>query len=146
MTRYWWLGLLGAGVFLPSTTNAGAARTVSLHEHASLHITKREGSDLEARGAATGTLAGSLDLHIVVDSADRMSASFVGSSHAGTLSGRGQSSYVVSGNVLSYTGTVSISRGTGSYAHASGVGIHIEGAMNRERGTISMTISGEMKV
>ncbi len=147
MRKNRWLGLTGASVILlANPTSAGAAREISLREHVRLHITKRQGADLEARGTANGTLTGALALHIVVGSAERMSASFTGSSRAGTLRGNGQSNYVVSGNVLSYTGTVRIFGGTGAFGHASGVGVHIEGKMNRQQGTISMTIEGKMRL
>jgi hypothetical protein len=126
--------------------NASVARVISLHEYATLRVTKNSGSNLDGEGTASGTLRGSLSLRIVVDSAERMSASFFGRGRPGTLSGQGVSRYQVSGNNLRYTGTVRISRGTGTYAHASGSGIHIEGTMNRQRKTITMTISGQMHV
>ena len=142
-----WLSLVGvSAAVLACSTGTAAAREISLREVASLHITKRAGANLEARGKVAGTLAGSLSLRIVVNSADSMSASFSGSSHAGTLNGAGRSSYVVSGNTLTYTGSGSISGGSGAYAHASGSGIRIEGKMNRQQGTVSMTISGQMRL
>lgn len=125
---------------------ATAARVLSLHEHATLGITRSSGSNLDAQGQASGTLSGLLSLHSVVISAERMSASFVGRSRSGTLSGQGVSNYRVSGSNLYYTGTVRITHGTGAYAHASGSGIRIEGVMNRQHRTITMTISGGMRV
>jgi hypothetical protein len=125
---------------------ATAARALSFHERATLGITRSSGSNLEAQGQSSGTLSGLLSLHSVVTSAEQMSASFVGRSRSGTLSGKGVSKYRVSGSNLYYTGTVSITHGTGAYAHASGSGIRIEGVMNRQRRTITMTISGGMHV
>jgi hypothetical protein len=142
-----WLSLaVVSAVVLACLTGTAAAREISLREVASLRITKRAGANLEARGKVTGTLAGSLSLRIVVNSAAQMSASFSGSSRSGTLSGVGHSSYVVSGNTLTYAGSGSISGGSGAYAHASGSGIRIEGKMNRQQGTVSMTISGRIRL
>jgi hypothetical protein len=128
------------------TNGAIAAGAISLHENASLRLIKNDVSVHEATGQVSGTLHGTLSLRIVVESAERMSASFYGSSHVASLSGKGISSYRVSGSVLSFKGTVAISHGTGSFAHASGSGVHIEGSMNRLRGTITMTINGRMYV
>ncbi len=144
--------LLAASAVVASPANsrpldeATAARALSLHERATLGITRNSGSNLDAQGQASGTLNGLLSLHSVVTSAERMSASFVGRSRSGTLSGKGVSNYRVSGSNLYYTGTVSITHGTGAYAHASGHGIRIEGVMNRQRRTITMTIAGGMHV
>lgn len=129
---------------ISSTHRATAASLITLREHANLHITKNTGSSLEAGGQASGTLNGSLSLRVVVDSAERLRASLVGRSRSGTISGGGVASFRVAGSSLYYTGAVSISGGTGSYAHAYGSGIHIEGYMSRQHGNISVIINGHI--
>ncbi len=136
------------GTGLPAIADPGAAkassRVIMLKETAQLRVTKNTPTVHEAHGQCSGTIAGALYLRIVVENATRTSQTFSGSSRAGTLSGRGVSTYRVAGSVLSFTGTISISNGSGTYAHAYGSGIHIEGSMNRLKGTISMEISGSM--
>lgn len=125
---------------------ATSTRVISLIENASLRVTKTSGSILEAQGPVSGTLSGSLSLHTVVNSASRMTTSFVGAAHSGTLSGTTGLDYGVSGNTLYYTGTASITHGTGVYAHAHATGIHVEGTMDRKRRIVTIHISGRLSV
>jgi hypothetical protein len=128
------------------TDNAVAARTVSLVANASLKVTKNQGSIINAQGLVAGTISGSLTLHTTVNSASRMTSSFVGSSRAGTLEGTSVSDYGVSGNTIYYTGIASITHGTGVYAHVHATGIHVEGTMDRRQKIVKMKISGSMSL
>jgi hypothetical protein len=125
---------------------ARVAKVIALTERATMRITTSKGSNLVAQGQATGTLTGSASVHLVILSASRMTASFAGSSRSGTLEGRGTYNYGTSGSIVHYSGTVNITRGTGSYEHASSRGIHVEGTMNRQRRIVAMNINGNMRV
>lgn len=127
-----------------TATRARAARTISLQESTALRLTRNSVSIHEAEGQASGTINGRLALRIDVETASRMSAIFLGRAGSSTLGGSGSASYTVSGSTLHFKGTAKITRGSGSYAHASGSGIQIEGTLNRQKSTITMTIRGRI--
>jgi hypothetical protein len=129
-----------------STETAVSARIISLTESGTLRVTKSQGSIIEAHGPVSGTLSGLLSLHTVVNSASHMTTSFVGSSRTGTLNGTTGLDYGVSGNRLYYTGTASITRGTGVYTHAHATGIHVEGTMDRKLRIVTIHISGKLSL
>lgn len=141
-------GALIASVAATALASGGAhtAGTVALRESATLRVTKSSPLNREAEGHASGTLAGKLNLRVKIENASRLSAAFTGSDGAGTLSGSGFAHYTISGSVIKFMGTVTISRGTGTYAHASGNGIRLEGDMNRSKGTIGLVIAGRVKL
>jgi hypothetical protein len=122
---------------------ARAARTIDLQETASLHVTHNKGMSLEAEGKALGTIRGRLLLRIHVETISQMSVSFSGSGGSSTLAGEGSGRYTISGSTLRFKGTSKIIRGSGTYAHASGSGIRFEGTLNRVKGTIAMSMSGQ---
>lgn len=137
---------IGRFLDLGLTRHATAARRMSLIANATLRVTKNQGSTINAQGFVSGTISGSLSLHTIVNSASRMTSSFVGSSRSGTLTGTSVSDYGVSGNTIYYTGTARITHGTGVYAHVHAAGIHVEGTMNRRQKIVRMRINGNMSV
>lgn len=127
-------------------SGAVAARTISLTASASLRITRNHGSNIDASGAVSGTLRGSIAAHIVISSASRMTSTFVGRGNTGSLTGKGVANYGVSGNTIYYTGTATVTGGTGAYAHAHASSVRFEGTMNRTRKSITMHINGTMNL
>ena len=127
-------------------SRASSTKVKSITEHANLRLTKNSTNVHEGQGAVTGTLRGSLAFRITATSAERATVSFQGYLHGGTLSGGGYATYRVSGSLLYFKGTTSILHGSGSYRHASGNGIHIEGTLNRRQNTVTLTISGRIRV
>ena len=63
-----------------------------------------------------------------------------GSSMTGTASG----SYHVNGGTASFTGTMSITRGTGSYSHARGSGLSFSGTIQRSNDAVTVHVSGKL--
>ena len=124
---------------------AHAAGTQSLIISGTLRITKAAGFIVEASGPVSGTLRGTLSAHFLLLSTDRLTATFTGYPHAGSLSGKGTGTYHLAGPVASFTGTASITGGSGVYAHASGGGIQVEGAMNRQKKIVTVHVSGKFK-
>lgn len=109
-----------------------------------LKFTKTHGSLIEADGSISGTLAGSLSVHISFNSNSRMTATFSGSLHGGKLSGRAGGEYYPSGSTTIYEGSATVSSGSGSYAHARAVGVHVSGTVNRSRRIVTIRLSGHL--
>lgn len=125
-------------------TVASAARTISLHETGHLHRTSSSGLKLNEQGSASGTIHGTIYIHLNVYSTNRVSAEVNIYPNGGSLTGLGSASYRVNGGTASFSGTMSIKRGTGSYNHAHGSGLHFSGTIQRLSGAVTVHLSGNM--
>jgi hypothetical protein len=137
---------LASGPSYAASAVAQEAKVVPVQGTATLRVVHESGNIHEAEGRAVGTLGGTLRLRIDIESASRMTASFVDHLHGGTISGSGSARYTISGANLKFTGTTNVSHGTGPYAGASGSGIRLEGLLDRLTKSIKMTIHGSMQV
>lgn len=102
---------------------AQQAATVSVKDVAKLHLVGGSGNTLIEEGHATGTLPGSARVALDVGTAT-VTSSFTIHLSSGSISGRGagQLHPGKSGRYDSFGGSVSISDGSGHYAHALGTG------------------------
>jgi len=124
--------------------DAHKGKTITLKETAVMNLTKNEVDFHEAVGTASGTFDGKVRLRINVETASKMTARFVTRGPKGGLIGAGVANYTVSGSVLRFSGTSTITGGTGGYETAHGHGIRIEGVMNRLKEKMTMTFEGTM--
>jgi hypothetical protein len=126
------------------TPIAVAARQVLLNDKANLHVGRAQGSNLDALGHISGTLNGAVTLHFTIVSPSVVTGVFVAYPHGGFIEGRSVSRYYVAGSLSHFKGTLSITRGGGIYAHASGGGIRIQGTMDRGTRHVEVQIDGKM--
>jgi hypothetical protein len=140
---------VGACALAVTTTVAGAAgpgalaaRTISLNDTAHLHKTSSHGFNLYESGAASGSLSGSLSLHLDVVSTNHVTAQLTVYPHGGSMSGSASGSYHVDGGTASFSGTLKITGGSGSYSHASGSGLSFSGAIQRSNDAVTVHVSG----
>lgn len=137
-----WLSLAAFGTGLAA---AQKGKTVALQESAALKIIKNEGSLHEATGRATGTVKGAVHLTLNVEDASHITGRYSTNGPDGGLIGTVVAKYTVSGSVLRFTGTSTITGGAGPYASAHGRGVHIAGVMNRLKGTMSVKLDGTIR-
>jgi hypothetical protein len=135
---------LTTGTAGASGATAGAARTVSLNDSAHLHKTSSHGFNLYESGSASGSLNGSISLHLDVVSTNRVTAQLTVYPHGGSMSGSASGSYHVNGGTASFSGTLTISSGTGSYAHAHGSGLSFSGTIQRSNDAVTVRVSGHI--
>jgi hypothetical protein len=133
------LGAAGA-----SGSTAGAARTITLNDTAHLHRTSSHGFNLYESGTAGGSLSGSLTLHLDVISTNRVTAGLTVSPHGGSMTGTASGSYRNNGATASFSGTLNITSGTGSYAHAHGSGLSFSGTIQRSNDAVTVHVSGHI--
>jgi hypothetical protein len=62
------------------------------------------------------------------------------------MSGNASGSYRTNGGTASFSGTLSITRGTGGYAHAHGSGISFTGTINRSNDSVTVHVNGKLSV
>jgi hypothetical protein len=106
-----------AGVMVLATGSA-EARTLKATDTAKLHKVSASGSLLFEEGTATGTLPGKMRASVNVGAT--ISGSFTFYLHGGTIKGHGEATPHGEGTYESFAGTVTVTRGTGRYAHARG--------------------------
>jgi hypothetical protein len=149
------VGLLGAGACVlvlgvdgasgsVGSPPASAARTISLSESGSLHRTYHHGVRLDEAGNASGTIRGSIYIHLDVTSQNRVSAEVNIYPSNGSLSGSSTANYRVDGGQATFSGTLSITRGTGTYAHAHASRLSFSGTIQRSNDNTTVHLSGPL--
>lgn len=125
---------------------AWAARDLSLQETGHLHAVGEPGTTILERGHATGTLSGSITGRLAIVSANRVTATFTVRPSGGSITGRGSARFEQQGANGYFGGTLSITNGTGSYAHASGANLGISGVISRETFALTVHVHGKIHV
>jgi hypothetical protein len=135
-------GLLDPGVASAATRSARAARTISLNESGALHLTSKHGFTLYEQGPASGTVAGTIYVRLQIVSTSRVTAEVSISPHGGSISGDAAASYHRGTATASFSGSLSIGRGTGSYANARGSDLSFSGTIQRSNDAIAVRVRG----
>lgn len=142
---------LACAISVVSSTNLASAEEVAhtakgvyLREYASLDLAKEDGNTLYERGQASGTFNGGIvaRLHFTASS---VSAVFTLYPRGGSVTGTAVARYIVKGSTGYYGGTLTITKGTGSYRHASGKSIGISGTISRYSFKLSVKAHGWIK-
>jgi len=123
---------------------ARVARSLSLVESGRLRLTSHKGFTLNEQGVASGTISGSLFLHLKVVSTRSVSAELSVYPSGSSMTGVASGSYTNRGSTASFSGTMSIVRGTGKYAHARGSGLAFSGTVQRSNDAVTVHLSGKL--
>ncbi|HLM84722.1 MAG TPA: autotransporter [Solirubrobacteraceae bacterium] len=123
---------------------AHAAGTVSLNDTAHLHLTSHHSFTLNEQGSASGTIAGTIYIHLNVVSTNRVTAEVNLYPSGGSLTGYATAGYRPSGGVASFNGTMSVARGSGRYRGAHGSGLSFTGTIQRTNDAVTVHVSGRM--
>ncbi len=126
--------------------HAHTARTLSLNETGHLRLTSKRGFTLNEQGTASGTIGGTIYIHLHLVSSSRVTAEVNIYTHGGSLSGSSSSSYQVRGAVAAFSGTLAITRGTGSYSRARARGLRFTGSIQRRNDSVTVQLSGPLSV
>ena len=134
--------LAGAGVV--HAVAARAARTLSLSDTAHLHRTSHHGFTLNEEGSASGTIAGTIYIHLKIVSTNRVTAEVSIYPSGSSITGYATADYRPSGAVATFSGTMTIERGTGRYSGAHGTGLSFTGTVQRSNDAVTVHVSGGM--
>jgi hypothetical protein len=137
---------LGRASASASASKGVAARTIVLHESGVLRLTSHHGLTLNEQGTASGTIRGTIYIHLNVVSTNRITAEVNIYPNGGSLTGNASASYRPAGAVASFSGTMTVSRGTGSYGHAHGSGLTFTGAIQRSNDLVTVKMTGSLSV
>jgi hypothetical protein len=101
---------------------AGAARTISVNDNGELKRTHASGDIIDEAGKISGTLPGTATVRLNVGP-ETITASFTIEVHGGgSIVGAGRAKIGSDNRYTSFAGTLSVTGGTGRYAHARGEG------------------------
>jgi hypothetical protein len=129
--------LLGGALLVPAGALAG--RSVRATDTARLHYVSASGSLLYEEGTASGTLPGKMRVHLNVGAT--FTGTFTINTPAGQIKGRGQATPHGAGTIESFNGTLTVTGGTGRYAHARGrAGLY--GTFNRANYALVVQTTG----
>jgi hypothetical protein len=137
------LVLLG-GTPASAAASAHAARTITLNDTGHLHLTSHHSFTLNEQGSASGTISGTIYIHLNVISTNRVTAEVNIYPSGGSLTGYANASYHPAGAVATFNGTMNISRGTGRYSHAKGSGLSFTGTVQRSNDAVTVHVNGRM--
>ncbi len=136
----WLLALLCAAVIAVPAT----ARSLSLNDTGHLRLTSKHSFTLNEQGSASGTISGSIYIHLNIVSVNRVTAEVNIYPSGGSITGHASASYHAAGAFATFAGTMTITRGTGRYAHASGSGLSFTGAVQRTNDAVTVHVSGRI--
>lgn len=138
------IGLLAITASSAAAPIASIARTINLNENARLHLTSHHGFTLNEVGTATGTISGTIYLHLNIVSTNHVTAEVNIYPRGGSLTGKANANYRVSGGTANFSGTMYIASGSGSYSHARGSGLGFTGSIGRSNDAVTVYLSGRM--
>jgi hypothetical protein len=136
------LAALAGGAAQASTGRS--ARTQSLNETGHLRLTSHHSFTLNERGSVSGTISGTIYIHLNVASTNRVTAEVNIYPSGGSLTGHATASYHPSGAVASFSGTMSVVRGTGHYSGAHGSGLTFTGTIQRSNDAVTVHVNGSI--
>jgi hypothetical protein len=128
------------------TLKASLARSLSLNEKGNLHLTSKRGFTLNEQGAASGTIRGTIYIHLHLVSSSKVTAEVSIYPSSGSLSGTGSATYHVNGGVASFSGTLAINRGSGKYSHARASHLTFTGTIQRRNDAVAVLLSGPLSL
>jgi hypothetical protein len=111
---------------------AAAARTQSFDISSTLHLVGRAGHVFNEQGTFSGTQSGTIAIRFTSVTSSAGEATFVAYPHGGSVSGRTTTKGEVVGAHVYFSGHMTITGGTGSWAHASGRGLGFSGVIDRQ--------------
>jgi hypothetical protein len=110
---------------------AVAARTQSFDINSTLHLIGHPGHILNEQGTFSGTQSGTIAIRFTSVSSTSGEATFTAYPTGGSVSGRTSTKGEVVGAKVYFSGSMTITGGTGKWAHASGRGLGFSGVVDR---------------
>lgn len=116
-------------VSLASSSLANHRRTTVLNEH----------------GSASGSIRCTVTMQVNITYTSAVMG-FGCSSSSGSIGGLARTSFVVSGPIAHFDGTLTLTSGTGRYGHVAGSALHMSGVVQRHTDSLVASITGRMNL
>ncbi len=134
----------GTGAAGAASPHARAARSLNLNDSAKLHLQNKHGLVLKETGTAKGSLGGPLYLQLDVTSTRSVTAQVQVYPKGGSISGSAKASYSVAGSTATFSGTLAITKGGGTYSKAKASALSFSGTIQRSNDAVTVHVSGKM--
>jgi hypothetical protein len=138
------LGVTFAAAPTSDAATARAAGSLSLNDTGHLRRTSHHGLTLNEEGSTSGTIAGTIYIHLKIVSTNRVTAEVSIYPSGSSITGYATADYRPAGAVASFSGTMTIERGTGRYQGAHGSGLSFTGTVQRSNDAVTVRVSGRM--
>jgi hypothetical protein len=125
---------------------AATARTIYLNDSGRLHLTSHHGFTLNEQGTASGTIRGAIYIHLHITSTNHVTAEVNVYPSNGSLKGYASAGYRSVGATATFSGTMTVARGSGAYRHAHGSGLSFTGTIARSNDAVTVHVSGRLNV
>jgi hypothetical protein len=135
---------LSCGVSQAAAPPALLARTISLDETGRLHATSKHEFTLQEQGSASGTFTGTIYVRLTLASTSRATAQIEITRSGGSISGSATAGYRKAREAATFSGTLTITGGTGSYRHVHGSGLSFDGTIQQSNDAITVRMSGRL--
>jgi hypothetical protein len=147
------MGVLGAvACVAPSGAASGsggpvavAARTQAFNLNSTLHLVGRPGHVLNEQGTFTGSQSGTIAIRFTSVTSTSGEATFVAYPGGGSVSGHTTTRGHVVGAKVYFGGSMTITGGSGRWAHASGRGLGFSGVVNRQNFHATTHMQGSIR-
>jgi hypothetical protein len=131
----------------PGGPSAVAAGSLAFDVNSNLHLVGRPGHVLNEQGTFSGSQSGTIALRFTSVTSTSGEASFTAySSKGGSVSGRTATKGRVVGATVYLSGSMTITGGTGRWAHASGRNIVFSGVVDRQNFHATTHMQGSIKI
>ncbi len=146
--------LLGVGVYLAHVNMSAASRqlatnakVLTLNDTSHMRLVSKHGPIVSERGEATGSIPFSpLVMTFSNESTGHGVATLTGYTHGSILSGRAVVTYYAAGHTLYMEGSLTITGGSGYYAHAHGQRLQFKGISDRQTFNTLAKVSGHFEL
>lgn len=121
-----------------------AARTIAMRETVHTTNVSHQGyTVINDRGRGTGTFPCAAVMQVVVHYT-KGTAKFTCSISSGSVTADGTTSFFTAGQTATFTGTMTVTHGTGKFSHASGK-MNVEGTWQRKTLVLQAVVSGTIR-
>jgi hypothetical protein len=137
--------IFGTGAAGAAGSRAHAARTLNLNDSANLSLNNKKGVELKESGTAKGTLTGKIYIQLRLVSRSTVTAKIQVYPSGGSLSATASATYrLVTSSNASFSGTMNVTGGSGTYSKAKGSGLSFSGSVHRPSDAVSVHVSGKI--
>jgi hypothetical protein len=138
------VGPLSSSASGTASPRALVASTFFLNETGRLHLTSKHEFTLNEEGSGSGTISGTIYVHLTIVSTSQVSAEVSMYPKGSSITGRASASYKRGHTQGSFSGSLSIVRGTGRYDRARGSGLSFTGTIQRSNDAIAVQVRGQV--
>lgn len=125
--------------------SATAARTLTFNVNSNLRLVGKPGHVLNERGTFSGSQSGTIAIRFTSVTSTSGGATFAAYSSAGSISGQTTTRGHVVASKVYFTGVMSVTGGSGRYAHALGRNLQFSGVVDRRNFHATTHMQGSIR-